>query len=133
MIGIVRRLLLPALLLAATHAQAQSWPDRPIKFISSQAAGNGTDVVGRLVADRLSARGAGPIASPEMVQAHLDLARAMVWDMATSPGFDATLEATLDRHYLAGPPGLDVPITVAELGTQAGLVGAASLVFGQPA
>jgi len=42
-----------------------------------------------------------------------DLARAMVWDMATSPGFDATLEATLDRHYLAGPPGLDVPITVA--------------------
>ena len=41
-----------------------------------------------------------------------DLARAMVWDMATSPGFDATLDATRDRHYLAGP-GLDVPITVA--------------------
>src|ERR1043166_5341171 len=54
MIGIVRRLLLPALMLAATQTQgqvqAQSWPDRPIKFISSQAAGNGTDVVGRLVA-----------------------------------------------------------------------------------
>ena len=63
MIGIVRRLLLPALMLAATHAQAQaqSWPDRPIKFISSQAAGNGTDVVGRLVADRLSARVGQPI------------------------------------------------------------------------
>ena len=61
MIGIVRRLLLPALMLAATHAQAQSWPDRPIKFISSQAAGNGTDVVGRLVADRLSARFGQPI------------------------------------------------------------------------
>jgi poly(A) polymerase len=30
------------------------------------------------VADRLSARGAGPLASPEMVQAHLDLAREMV-------------------------------------------------------
>src|SRR5689334_24704653 len=63
MIGIVRRLLLAAL--AATHAQAQvhaqSWPDRPIKFISSQAAGNGTDVVGRLVADRLSARVGQPI------------------------------------------------------------------------
>jgi tripartite-type tricarboxylate transporter receptor subunit TctC len=61
MIGIVRRLLLPVLLFAATHAQAQNWPDRPIKFISSQAAGNGTDVVGRLVADRLSARLGQPI------------------------------------------------------------------------
>src|SRR5258708_32269858 len=61
MIGIVGRLLLPALLFAATHAQAQSWPDRPIKFISSQTAGNGTDVVGRLVADRLSARVGQPI------------------------------------------------------------------------
>src|SRR3954466_7478207 len=65
MTGTVRRLLLPALLLAATQmqAQAQGWPDRPIKFISSQAAGSGTDVVGRLVADRLSARrrpGAAP-------------------------------------------------------------------------
>ena len=65
MIGIVRRLLLATLMLAATHAQAQaqaqSWPDRPIKFISSQAAGNGTDVVGRLVADRLSPRVGQPI------------------------------------------------------------------------
>src|SRR6478609_6873279 len=63
MMGIVRRLLLAALMLAATHAQvhAQSWPDRPIKFISSQAAGSGTDVVGRLVADRLSARVGQPI------------------------------------------------------------------------
>ncbi|WP_432879197.1 alpha/beta fold hydrolase [Kribbella sp. CA-245084] len=41
------------------------------------------------------------------------LARSMVWDMAMSPGFDATLEATLDRHYLAGWAGLRVPITVA--------------------
>jgi tripartite-type tricarboxylate transporter receptor subunit TctC len=57
------RWVLPMLLLAANHANAQapSWPDRPIKFISSQAAGNGTDVVGRLVADRLSARVGQPI------------------------------------------------------------------------
>jgi tripartite-type tricarboxylate transporter receptor subunit TctC len=63
MIGTVRRLLLPALVLAVTQVQAlaQSWPDRPIKFISSQAAGNGTDVVGRLVADRLSAHVGQPI------------------------------------------------------------------------
>jgi putative nucleotidyltransferase with HDIG domain len=36
------------------------------------------DVTLLTVADRLSARGAGPIASPEMVSAHLDLAREMV-------------------------------------------------------
>jgi pimeloyl-ACP methyl ester carboxylesterase len=40
------------------------------------------------------------------------LARAMVWDMASSPGFDATLDASIERHYSAGS-GLDVPITVA--------------------
>jgi hypothetical protein len=32
------------------------------------------------VADRLAARGEGPIASPEMVEAHLDLAREMLRD-----------------------------------------------------
>jgi len=38
----------------------------------------GVDVTLLTVADRLSARGAGPLARPEMVQAHLDLARRMV-------------------------------------------------------
>jgi poly(A) polymerase len=36
------------------------------------------DVTLLTVADRLSARGAGPVAAPEMVQGHLDLAREMV-------------------------------------------------------
>jgi poly(A) polymerase len=36
------------------------------------------DVTLLTVADRLSARGAGPIAAPEMVRGHLDLAREMV-------------------------------------------------------
>jgi poly(A) polymerase len=36
------------------------------------------DVTLLTVADRLSARGAGPIASPEMVEAHLTLARQMI-------------------------------------------------------
>lgn len=36
------------------------------------------DVTLLTVADRLSARGAGPVARPEMVQAHLDLAREMI-------------------------------------------------------
>ena len=52
----------PMLMLGAlTSAPAQNWPDRPIKFISSQAAGGGTDVLGRLVADQLSTRLGQPI------------------------------------------------------------------------
>ena len=38
----------------------------------------GVDVTLLTIADRLSARGAGPLASPEMVQAHLALAREMI-------------------------------------------------------
>jgi putative nucleotidyltransferase with HDIG domain len=38
----------------------------------------GVDVTLLTVADRLSARGAGPLASPEMVTAHLELAREMI-------------------------------------------------------
>jgi tripartite-type tricarboxylate transporter receptor subunit TctC len=48
--------------LATSHpADAQSWPDRPIKFISSQAAGGGTDLIGRVVADQLSSRVGQPV------------------------------------------------------------------------
>jgi tripartite-type tricarboxylate transporter receptor subunit TctC len=54
------RWLLPALLLASP-AQAQKWPDRPIKFISSQAASGGTDIIGRVVADQLSSRVGQPV------------------------------------------------------------------------
>ena len=61
--NMVARALLAALLAlsASCLAQAQSWPDRPIKFISSQAAGGGTDVIGRLVADQLASRLGQPI------------------------------------------------------------------------
>ncbi len=50
----------------------------------------GVDVTLLTIADRLSARGAGPLASPEMIEAHLGLAREMV-------------AAALDWHR-QGPP-----------------------------
>jgi len=34
-------------------AQAQSWPDRPVKIVVPYAAGGGTDVLARIMADRL--------------------------------------------------------------------------------
>ena len=54
-------LIVLALLATAPITYAQTWPDRPIKFISSQAAGGATDVIGRLVADQLAARLGQPI------------------------------------------------------------------------
>src|SRR5215207_6181869 len=56
------RFLLPLLLATlVTTAHAQSWPDRPIKFISSQAAGNGTDIIARFVAEQLGSRIGQPV------------------------------------------------------------------------
>ncbi|MEI8150717.1 MAG: tripartite tricarboxylate transporter substrate binding protein [Hyphomicrobiales bacterium] len=57
----MRWMLASVLLLMASPSVAQGWPDRPIKFISSQAAGGGTDIIGRVVADRLSARLGQPV------------------------------------------------------------------------
>jgi tripartite-type tricarboxylate transporter receptor subunit TctC len=51
----LRAWLLPALLIAfSAQAQAQTnWPDRPVKFIVTQAAGGTPDIIARLLADRL--------------------------------------------------------------------------------
>jgi tripartite-type tricarboxylate transporter receptor subunit TctC len=46
---------------ASAQSQGQTWPDRPVKFISSQAAGGGTDMIGRMVADQLSQKIGQPI------------------------------------------------------------------------
>jgi tripartite-type tricarboxylate transporter receptor subunit TctC len=40
--------------LSSLLGQAQAWPDRPVKIIVPYAAGGGTDVVARVLADRLS-------------------------------------------------------------------------------
>ncbi len=68
----------------------------------------GVDVTLLTVADRLSARGAGPLARPEMVQAHLALAREMV-------------AAALDWRRQGPPPPLLRGDELAEaLGIEAG-------------
>src|SRR5581483_4727886 len=38
----------------ATASHAQAWPTRPVKFILTLGAGSGSDIAGRLLADRLT-------------------------------------------------------------------------------
>jgi len=53
--------LLAALVLAATPAAAQTWPQRPVKFIVTLGPGSGVDIGTRLIADRLSRRWGQPV------------------------------------------------------------------------
>ena len=46
---------------APSPALAQSWPDRPIKFVMSAPAGSSIDVLGRTIADKLKDRLGQPV------------------------------------------------------------------------
>jgi tripartite-type tricarboxylate transporter receptor subunit TctC len=50
-----------ALAMQAVPAFAQSWPQRPVKFIVALGPGSGADIGARLFADRLSARWGQPV------------------------------------------------------------------------
>ncbi|MEY2617105.1 MAG: hypothetical protein RL522_107 [Pseudomonadota bacterium] len=47
-------LLLPVASTVRAQAQAASWPQRPVKWILSQPAGSGPDIIARYVAEQLS-------------------------------------------------------------------------------
>ena len=55
-LGVFRPLAAAAALLAATAAQAQNYPDRPVTIIIPFAPGGGTDVVARAMAPALGAK-----------------------------------------------------------------------------
>ena len=59
-----RRALRAVIMLAAivvVPASAQSWPERPIKFIMAAPAGSSLDVLGRTIAEKLTARLGQPV------------------------------------------------------------------------
>src|SRR6266481_486204 len=58
---IVAFTLLGALMLAAKPAAAQTWPQRPVKFIVTLGPGSGVDIGTRLIADRLTRRWGQPV------------------------------------------------------------------------
>src|SRR6266852_2997764 len=86
--------LLGAPAFLAVRAQAQSWPQRPVKFIVPFGPGAGADIGARLVAERLPARWGG---------------KAVV--IENRPGGDglvaiqAFLGANDDHTFLFGPSG----------------------------
>ena len=57
----LRILVALATVVAALPALAQSWPERPIKFIMAAPAGSSLDVLGRTIADKLTARLGQPV------------------------------------------------------------------------
>jgi tripartite-type tricarboxylate transporter receptor subunit TctC len=50
-----------ATVIAASPAVAQTWPERPIKFIMAAPAGSSLDVLGRTIADKLTVRLGQPV------------------------------------------------------------------------
>jgi tripartite-type tricarboxylate transporter receptor subunit TctC len=58
---IVAFTLLAALVFAAKPAAAQTWPQRPVKFIVTLGPGSGVDIGTRLIADRLTRRWGQPV------------------------------------------------------------------------
>ena len=85
----------PALLAARAQAQtpAQSWPQRPVKFIIPFGPGAGADIGARLIQEKLSARWGKPVV------------------IDNRPGGDsiiaiqAMLSANDDHTFLWGPSG----------------------------
>ncbi|HEY3563384.1 MAG TPA: tripartite tricarboxylate transporter substrate-binding protein, partial [Casimicrobiaceae bacterium] len=58
----LKRLAVALLALAlAPLALAQSWPDRPIKFVMTAPAGSSIDTLGRVIADKLKDRLGQPV------------------------------------------------------------------------
>lgn len=53
--------VLAALTLGVPQATAQSWPQRTVRFIVTLGAGSGTDIGGRLLADRLAKKWGQPV------------------------------------------------------------------------
>jgi len=57
----MKKILALVLALASSVACAQSWPQRPVKFVCPLGPGSGADITGRLLAERLSKRWGQPV------------------------------------------------------------------------
>src|SRR5262249_57381205 len=111
--------------LAQAAAQAQGWPNRPVKIIAPFAAGGAADTLGRIIADHLSTAfrqqffienrgGAGGMVGAQAgAAAEPDGYTLVISSIASNvispvfnanPGYDGLRDFT-HIAYLGGPPG----------------------------
>jgi tripartite-type tricarboxylate transporter receptor subunit TctC len=98
-------LLSAAAIAAATSAQAQTYPDRPITFVVSFAPGGLSDVPGRIVAAEMQQRIGKSIIVENKPGASGVVGATQVW-RAAPDGYTILVNAVADvqnRHYLAVP------------------------------
>jgi tripartite-type tricarboxylate transporter receptor subunit TctC len=86
-------ILVLALALSSGIAAAQSWPQRPVKFVLSLGPGSGADITGRMLADRLSKQWGQPVVVENRPGADAVLA------------INAVIAAKDDHTLLYGPSG----------------------------
>ena len=89
----MRKILGLVLALASSVALAQSWPQRPVKFILSLGPGSGADITGRMLADRLAKHWGQPVVVENRPGADAVLA------------INAVIAAKDDHTLLYGPSG----------------------------
>jgi tripartite-type tricarboxylate transporter receptor subunit TctC len=123
MIRLHRLILLAAAALAAVPAFAQSWPTRPVALVVPFAAGGNTDIMARLVADRLRDLLGQPVvvenrggAAANIGAAHVAKAPADGYTLlmisnthATNPSLYTNLTYDLEKDFVAISPVAMIP------------------------
>src|ERR1700741_1609460 len=89
----MRKILGLVLALTSSVVFAQSWPQRPVKFILSLGPGSGADITGRMLADRLAKQWGQPVGVENRPGADAVLA------------INAVIAAQDDHTLLYGPSG----------------------------
>ncbi len=106
--GSAALLLAPAL----AHAQAPTWPTRPVRIVVAYPAGGVSDVVARLLADKL----AGPLGQPVVIENKAGASGSIGLDAVAKAtdghtlGFAAISPLALNPHLGASPfdPAKDI-------------------------
>jgi len=92
------RALLALALLCAAHVSAQNFPSKPVSMVVPYPAGGATDVVARMVAEKLSQTWRQPVVVNNKPGAGTIIAAEMV---ARSPGDGYTLYMTTSAHTIS--------------------------------
>jgi len=82
------------------HVQAQSWPDRPLRFVVSAPAGSSLDVLARLIGDKLKDRLGQPVVVDDRPTAGGTTATDLV---AKSPPDGYTMVISFNGPLAYGP------------------------------